>query len=71
MVDNLSRGHKKLINKKSIFYKLNINSKEKIKNIISKYRIDTIIHLAALMRVDEFIKFPKRYKINNIQEREA
>lgn len=67
VVDNLSRGHKKLINKKSIFYKLNINSKAKIKNIISKYSIDTIIHLAALMRVDESIKFPKRYKINNIQ----
>ena len=29
IIDNLSRGHVKLINKKSIFYKLNINQKEK------------------------------------------
>lgn len=65
VIDNLSRGHVKLINKKSIFYKLNINQKEKIRKIIIKNNIDTIIHMAAFIRVDESIKYPKKYDINN------
>ena len=36
IIDNLSRGHVKLINKKSIFYKLNINQKKNKKNNYKK-----------------------------------
>ena len=54
-----------MINKKSIFYKLNINQKEKIRKIIIKNNIDTIIHMAAFIRVDESIKYPKKYDTNN------
>jgi UDP-glucose 4-epimerase len=66
IIDNLSRGHKKLINKKSIFFKLDLNNKKKVRKIIVKYKIDTIIHMAALIRVDESIKHPERYNLNNV-----
>ena len=66
IIDNMSRGHKKLINKKSIFFKLDLNNKNKVKKIIIKYKIDTIIHMAALIRVDESIKYPNRYNLNNV-----
>ena len=34
ILDNLSTGYKRLINKKAKFYKLNINNKKKIKTLI-------------------------------------
>ena len=67
IIDNLSRGHKNLINSKSTFFKLDINHKKEIRKIILKYKIDTIVHMAALMRVDESIKYPQRYEANNVK----
>ena len=36
IIDNLSTGHKKLINKKAKFFKVDINDKNLIKKIIKK-----------------------------------
>jgi UDP-glucose 4-epimerase len=65
IVDNLSTGHKRLINKKAIFLKADINQTQIIKNILLANNIDTIIHLAAKTIVIESEKKPKLYyKIN-------
>ena len=65
IVDNLSTGHKRLINKKAIFLKADINQTQIIKNILLANNIDTIIHLAAKTVVIESEKKPKLYyKIN-------
>ena len=53
LLDNLKTGHKKLINKKSIFIKGDIKNKTLISKIIKKYNIDTIVHLAAYLNVQE------------------
>ena len=66
LVDNLSTGHKKLINKKAKFFKLNIANKHGIKKIIEKYKIDSIIHLAAHLIIGEGQKKPKKYYKNNV-----
>ena len=66
LVDNLSTGHKKLINKKTKFFKLDIANKLKIKAIIKKYEIDSIIHLAANLIIGEGQKKPKKYYKNNV-----
>ena len=66
LVDNLSTGHKKLINKKTKFFKLDIANKFKIKKIIKKYEIDSIIHLAANLIIGEGQKKPKKYYKNNV-----
>ena len=65
IVDNLSTGHKRLINKKAIFLKADISQTQIIKNILLENNIDTIIHLAAKTVVIESEKKPKLYyKIN-------
>ena len=65
IVDDLSTGHKRLINKKATFIKANINKTKLIKKIILKNKIDTIIHLAAKTIVTESEKKPKLYyKVN-------
>ena len=66
IVDNLSTGYRKLINKKAKFYKVDIKETKKIRKIILKNKIDSVIHLAAALSVNESEKKPKKYKIINI-----
>lgn len=67
IVDNLSTGFKKLIHKKAKFIKSDILNKNKIKKIIDKNKIDSIIHLAAVLSVGESEKNPKKYKKINVE----
>ena len=66
LIDNLSTGHRKLINKKAKFFKLDIHDNKKIKKIIEKYKIDSVIHLAANLIIGEGQKKPKKYYKNNV-----
>ena len=66
VVDNLSTGYKTLINKKTKFFKSDINNKKLINKLINKFNIDTIIHLAASLNVNEAEKNKKKYYKNNI-----
>ena len=66
LIDNLSTGHRKLINLKAKFFKIDINNKKKVKKIIEKYKIDSIIHLAANLIIGEGQRKPKKYYKNNV-----
>ena len=66
IVDNLVTGYRKLINKKAKFYKINILKTKKIKNIILKNKIDSVIHLAASLSIGIGEKNPKKYFKNNV-----
>jgi len=66
LLDNLSTGHRKLINKKAKFFKLDIHRKDKVKKIIKKNNIDSIIHLAANLIIGEGQRKPKKYYKNNV-----
>ena len=66
LIDNLSTGHRKLINKKAKFFKVDIHNKKKINKIIKKYKIDSVIHLAANLIIGESQKKPKKYFKNNV-----
>jgi UDP-glucose 4-epimerase len=66
IVDNLSTGFKKLINKNAKFYKVNILDSEKIKQIIYKFKIDSVIHLAGSLVIGFGEKNPKLYYKNNV-----
>ena len=67
IIDNLSRGHKKLINKKASFFKLSLKNSKEIRKIVIQKKIDTVIHLAAFIKVDESIKNPSLYLKNNVE----
>ena len=66
IVDDLSTGYRKLIDKKSIFFKLNIKNTKKLKSIIINNKIDSIIHLAAKLIIGEGEKNPNYYYKNNV-----
>ena len=66
IADNLSTGHKRLINKKAKFFKVDILKNKKIRDIIVKNKIDSVIHLAANLIISEGEKYPKKYFRNNV-----
>ena len=66
IVDNLSTGFKKLINKKAQFYNFNILNTVKLRKIIIENKIDSVIHLAASLSIGVGEKHPKLYYKNNV-----
>ena len=66
VLDNLSTGRKKLINKKSKFIKGDTKNLNLLKKIIKKHSIQTIIHLAAHLNVSEAEKEKIKYYRNNV-----
>ena len=66
IIDNLSTGYKELINKKAKFYKIDILNTHKIKEIIIKNKIDSVIHLAGSLIIGIGEKYPDLYYKNNV-----
>ncbi len=66
IADNLSTGHRRLINKKAKFFKVDILKNKKIRDIIINNKIDSVIHLAANLIIGEGEKYPKKYFKNNV-----
>ncbi len=66
ILDNLSTGYKKLINKKAVFIKGDVKSYLILLKIIKKYKIESIIHLAACLNVSEAERNKKKYYKNNV-----
>ncbi len=66
IIDNLSTGYKRLINKKAKFFKVDILKSKKVREIIIKNKIDSVIHLAANLIIGEGEKYPKKYFKNNV-----
>lgn len=66
IIDNLATGYKYLIPKKAKFYKCDIANKKKIINILKKEKFDFLVHLAAFIKVEESVIFPKKYYLNNV-----
>ena len=60
IIDNLVTGYKKLINKKAIFVKGDIKNFKKLSKTINKYKIDSIIHLAAYLNISEAERHKKK-----------
>ena len=66
LVDNLITGHKKAIDPRVTFYQVDIRNKEEMVKILSKEKIDVVVHFAALSLVGESMKDPLSYFDNNV-----
>ena len=66
LIDNLSTGYNRLINKKAKFFKINIHNTKKLHQVILKNKIDSVIHLAASLVIGLGEKYPKKYYKNNV-----
>jgi UDP-glucose 4-epimerase len=66
IIDNLSTGYKKLVPKKSYFYKGDLANINFIKKIFKKQKIEAIFHFAASLSVPESNIKPLKYFKNNV-----
>jgi len=65
IVDNLIKGHREAIPSEAIFVEGDIKNQELLINVIDKYDINGIIHLAAHSLVGESMEKPGKYYFNN------
>mgnify|MGYP001489083322 CR=1 FL=1 len=61
-IDSLITGNKKLIPKEVELNIFDIDEKQKVSNLIRSKNFDLVMHFAGLIRVDESIDQPKRYR---------
>ena len=61
IIDNLITGNINLVPKKSKLFVCDIANQKKITQIIKKNNFDIVMHFAGLVKVDESIKYPKKY----------
>lgn len=64
--DNLSQGFKQAVDKKIPFVKGDLSDKTLLKKVFKKYKIEAVMHFAALIEVGESIKNPAKYYQNNL-----
>lgn len=67
IIDNLETGYKKLINKNAIFVKGDIKNFKQLSKLIYKYKVNSVIHLAAYLNISEAEKNKKKYFENNVR----
>ncbi len=64
--DNLSRGHAEAIPGTVKFTKIDLLDYQKLKNALSRERIDAVVHFAAFAYVGESVENPALYYTNNV-----
>ncbi|MFW6025094.1 MAG: UDP-glucose 4-epimerase GalE [Candidatus Woesearchaeota archaeon] len=64
VVDNLSNGYKKLLNKKATPYFIDLNNKKELNKVFKKHNIDSVMHFASYKSVGESMKSTEKYSEN-------
>ena len=61
IIDNLITGSKQIVPKNAKLIQCDISNEKVVTKIIQNNKFDIVMHFAGLIRVDESIKFPKKY----------
>ena len=65
IVDDLSTGNEVLIPNKAQFTNCNINNEKIVSDILKSKKFDLLMHFAGFIKVEESVKYPKKYFENN------
>ena len=68
IIDNLITGYKELVPKDARLVVCDISDKKKVTEILKNDKFDLIMHFAGLIRVDESVKEPLKYKEYNFNK---
>ena len=61
IIDNLITGSKKVIPTKAKLEKYDIANKSQVEKLLKKKKFSAVLHFAGLIRVEESVKYPKKY----------
>ncbi len=67
VLDNLSFGHLEAIDPVAVFVKGDLRDAKLISDVIKRHRVNAVIHMAALIQVEESVRFPRRYWKTNVE----
>ncbi|MBQ6619957.1 MAG: UDP-glucose 4-epimerase GalE [Thermoguttaceae bacterium] len=65
VMDNLFRGHRQAVPENVPFFQADLAETDKIVGILTDYKIEAVLHFAALTYVGESVQQPLRYYANN------
>lgn len=65
VLDSLENGYIELVDKRAKFYKGDIRKIETFENIFIENKIDSIMHFAGYIKVNESVIDPSKYYLNN------
>ena len=68
VIDSLVTGHEKLIPRKAKFINCDISDEKRINALFKADKFFLVMHFAGLIRVDESIKYPKKYFESNFEK---
>ena len=68
VIDSLVTGNEKLIPRKAKFINCDISDEKKINSLFQTDKFFLVMHFAGLIRVDESIKYPKKYFEYNFEK---
>jgi len=68
VLDDLSRGHRALVDKDVPFYHGCVGDRALVARILKEHKIEECVHFAALTYVGESVAEPARYFENNVQQ---
>lgn len=66
VLDNLSTGHRHLVDKRAVFVHGDLGDRTTLVRIFEKYPIDAVMHFAANSLVGESVAEPMKYYKNNV-----
>lgn len=64
--DDLSKGHKESLPNNITFIQANLSETKKLDQVFQKYKIDSVLHFASFIEVNESVNDPKKYFENNV-----
>ena len=70
-IDSLITGNKELLPKEVKLEVFDISDNEKVTNLIKSNNFDLVMHFAGLIRVDESVEQPERYRDFNFVKAKA
>ena len=65
--DDLSTGLRAMVPEGALFEEGSVGDFDRVTEVLKKYSIDTIMHFAALVKVEESVREPLRYKEVNTE----
>lgn len=66
VLDNLSAGHRRLVDPKALFIKGDLEDPRQIEKVFKQHKIDAVMHFAASALVGESVENPLKYYQNNV-----
>src|SRR6185436_21113610 len=66
ILDNLSESMRKQVPEGAVFIESSIGNADVVSNILTTYNIESVMHFAGFIRVDESVREPEKYFKNNV-----